>query len=69
MEASPPRRRLGLLVVRIWLEPDQRPFARLTLKLDIADTLPYIRVVGTTEELLSEIQAWLHAIRFPHKSP
>jgi hypothetical protein len=58
-----------LLVVRIWLESDQRPFARLTSELDIADTLPYTRVVGTREELLSEIQAWLDAMRFPHKSP
>jgi hypothetical protein len=67
MEASPPRR-LGLLIVRIWLESDQPPFARLTSKLDVADTLSSTRVVGTTEELLSEIQAWLDAMRFPHKS-
>jgi hypothetical protein len=68
METSRPRR-LGLLIVRVWLEPDQPPFARMTWTSDVADTWSSRRAFGTQEELLSEIQAWLDAMQFPHESP
>jgi hypothetical protein len=68
METSRPRR-LGLLILRIWLEPDQRSFARVTWTSDVADRWSSRRSFGTQEELLSEIQAWLDAMQFPRESP
>jgi hypothetical protein len=61
--------RLGLLILRVSVDPGQPPFARVTWTSDVTDRWSSKRTVGTREELLLEIQAWLDAMQFPRESP
>jgi hypothetical protein len=63
MDAKPSKR-VGLLIVRAWLEgPDQRLIARMTATLDVVDQPAVVRVVGTAEEVYEAVQEWLNGLQ------
>lgn len=58
-----PPERVGLLIVRAWLErPDQRLIARITATLDVVDQPATVRVVGTAEDVYAAVQDWLEGL-------
>lgn len=63
MDATPPER-VGLLIVRAWLEgPEQRLIARITRTLDVLDQPATVGVVGSVEDLYEAVRDWLDGIR------
>jgi hypothetical protein len=63
MDAVPPER-VGLLIVRAWLEgPEQRLIARITETLDVVNQPATVRVVGTAEDVYEAVQDWLEGLR------
>jgi hypothetical protein len=62
MDAIPPQR-VGLLIVRAWLEgPDQRLIARITETLDVVDQPATVRIVGTAEDIYAALHYWLEGL-------
>jgi hypothetical protein len=56
--------RVGLLIVRAWLEgPEQRLIARITSTLDVVDQHATVSVVGSVEDLYVAVQDWLDGMR------
>jgi hypothetical protein len=62
MDASPPDR-VGLLIVRAWLESsDQRLVARITKTSDVVSEPVTVTVVGTTNDVHAAVENWLRAL-------
>jgi hypothetical protein len=59
------RGRTGVLVVRAWLEgsPPGQLRARITQTLDISAPREVVRVVGSADDVLALVRAWLDALR------
>ena len=65
MDAMPPER-VGLLIVRAWLEgPDQRLVARITKTPNVTEQPPAVSVVGTAEDVYTVVGDWLESLRSP----
>jgi hypothetical protein len=59
-----PSERVGMLIVRAWLEGfDQRLVLRITKTIDVMTQPPTVSVVGTTRDLHAAVEDWLHALR------
>jgi hypothetical protein len=55
-----PPERSGLLVVRVWVEPEQPGLrARLTRKLNLLSTAEEVSAAGSAEEIRAQLDAFL----------
>lgn len=69
MDTAPPER-VGLLIVRAWLQgPDQRLVARITSLPDISEHHPTVSVAGTAEDVLAAVGQWLEELRRTRHGP
>lgn len=58
--------RVGILVVRAWLEgPDRRLVARIMKTSDVANERVTVIVVGTAEDVTTTVRTWLEEVRGP----
>lgn len=65
MEASPPEP-VALLIVRAWIEgPERRLIARITATHDVVAEPATASVVGSAEDLLGAVRAWLAGVDPP----
>jgi hypothetical protein len=60
MMANEPER-VGLMIIRIWLEGDSQPRARIIATPDILDGAPTTRMVSSADEVCSAVLEWLRA--------
>jgi hypothetical protein len=58
MNAAEPER-VGLLVIRIWLEAGSEPRARITATLDILNQTPTTMTASSVDEVCSILLEWL----------
>jgi hypothetical protein len=58
MSAAEPER-VGVLVIRIWLEAGSGPRARITATFDILNEVPTIVTASSVEEVCSIVREWL----------
>ena len=64
MKNPPPGRRVGLLIVRAWIEgPDERLIARITHTPDLAEHRPATTVVRTVGDIYAEVREWLDGLQ------
>jgi hypothetical protein len=60
---TPPPEPVALLIVRAWLEgPERRLIARVTTTPDVVDQPATVSVVGSVEDLLTAVRAWLAGV-------
>ena len=54
--------RVGVAVVRVWVEPDGSFRGRITTTVDVAEHDEVVDVAGAPEEVLRVIRDWMESV-------
>ncbi len=55
--------RTGVIVVRVWVEDDDDPRARITASLDVSSEEQTVAAAAGTEEIITVVRDWLERFR------
>jgi hypothetical protein len=57
--------RVGVAVVRVWVEPEGGFRGRITTTLDVAERDEVVEVAGAPEDVLRLLRDWMEAVTRP----